>query len=241
MNLHPDTIYGNPGAYLNILNNSTQAKNVDFIIELGSRDAVDAIKINRLLEKKIYSFECNPQAIEICKRNLNINKITKDEVELIELAAYSTPGPISFYATTHTPKSPFGKRDGNLIEVNGKKANIGTSSIYKFNNHWSKIHHTKEISVQAETLDRFINSKNLKGKSFLLLMDIQGAEMDALEGAKNNLHNCKLIIAETEKESRQYNIPTNKLSESIIKLLSESGFSLVGNRESGDLLFKKND
>ena len=53
---------------------------------------------------------------------------------------------------------------------------------------------TKRL-VQGLTLDKIVQENNLKGE-FLIKIDVQGAELDALKGAENILIDTKCIILE---------------------------------------------
>ena len=79
-----------PGCYLNKKYiKYIDKKKINVIFEIGSRDCLDAINLHKYYGVKIYAFECNPLAIEICKQNLKEQNITIDQVELIEKAIYN--------------------------------------------------------------------------------------------------------------------------------------------------------
>ena len=137
--LDAKTKTGLPASYHHLLNKYKLVDGVDYIIEGGSRDCADAIKLNWTLGKKVYAFECNPHCLDICKYNLSLNKIKTEQVEIVPSALYHTDTQIDFYCTVDT-QSPFGPNDPNLIDSNGKRPNIGTSSILPFNERWSKVH-----------------------------------------------------------------------------------------------------
>ena len=170
--LHQDTICGAPATYHSLLSKYPNVE-FDYIIEGGSRDIVDAIKLNWTTDKKVYAFECNPTCVDICNKNLEINQIKSEQVELISSAVYHENTTIDFYCTIDTPNPPFGKNAPNLIEVDGKKANIGTSSILEFNDKWGKVHTSEKVTVPATTLDTFIESKNLQNEKYILCLDLQ--------------------------------------------------------------------
>ena len=53
----------------------------------GSRDLIDAIKLQKYFNCDVYSFECNPDCLTICKTNYNkLNEITKKSINLIDFA-----------------------------------------------------------------------------------------------------------------------------------------------------------
>ena len=66
------------------------------IIECGSRDCLDAIIMNEYYKPEIiYSFECNPESILVCEKNI----ISYENIKLIKKAVSNNNGIIDFYAT----------------------------------------------------------------------------------------------------------------------------------------------
>ena len=121
--LNSNTITGAPASYHTLLARYNTS-NFDYIIEGGSRDCADAIKLNYATNKKVYAFECNPTCVEICKKNLDFNEVLNNQVELISKALYHKNTLIDFIVQADTPNPPFGKNAPNLIDIDGKKANI---------------------------------------------------------------------------------------------------------------------
>lgn len=235
--LHKDTICGAPASYHSLLSRYPKVE-FDYIIEGGSRDIVDAIKLNWKTHKKVYAFECNPTCVEICNNNLSLNNISENNVKLISKALYHKNTTIDFYCTVDTPNPPFGKNAPNLIEIGGKKANIGTSSILEFNDRWEKVHTSEKVQVEAITLDSFIQSENLVGSQYIVCLDLQGAEYYALDGNRNNLKNCNLIIL--EGGTHQYKAPDECKMSNINSLLMSEGFYHANKADGGDAIYIRN-
>lgn len=66
----------------------------------------------------------------------------------------------------------------------------------------------EQVSVPLIKLDDYISSKNFEFP-YLLKIDVQGAELDVIEGAHNILNNCEVIVLEVSlfeflKESPQF-------------------------------------
>ena len=232
--LTPNTITGAPASYHTLLA-KYNTSNFDYIIEGGSRDCADAIKLNYATNKKVYAFECNPTCVEICKKNLDFNEVLNNQVELISKALYHKNTLIDFYCTVDTPNPPFGKNAPNLIDIDGKKANIGTSSIFSFNDKWKKVHTSEKVSVPAVTLDTFIEEQNLNNKKYILCLDLQGAEFYALKGNEKYIPNCNAIIL--EGGTHQYNAPSECKMNNIQNLLEKFGFIYANKSNGGDAIF----
>jgi FkbM family methyltransferase len=179
-------------------------KDVNTIIECGSRDCIDAISMFEFYKpNKIYSFECNPESISTCLRNI----INYPEIELIQKAVSDKDGQIDFYATD--------------MEKSIDK-NIGASSaLYHRDNKVDFFQ--KKITVESITLDKFVENKKITNVD-LLLLDLQGYEKHALTGFEKNIENVKYIISEISFQSYYNN---DILFDEYRKYLDSVGFTIV--------------
>lgn len=130
----------------------------------------------------IYAFEPDPMQYELSKTFLNSLKI--ERCELSNCGVYSEKGAIEFYST-------FG----------------GGSGIVKDQTTFSNKFTTEKIVINTETLDHLIYG-NVYRPTYIK-MDIEGAELEALKGAKNIL--CrdlpKLAICVYHKPTDIWEIP----------------------------------
>lgn len=71
-------------------------KNEKYIIfDIGSRDCEQSIEFyNSFPNSKIYAFECNPNTLDICRKNI---ESYSDRITLIEGAVCDYDGEITFY------------------------------------------------------------------------------------------------------------------------------------------------
>ena len=61
-------------------------KDINVIIECGSRDCEDAIKmLDYYNPNKIWSFECNPDSVKVCLENIKNYPITTQEEEHLHI------------------------------------------------------------------------------------------------------------------------------------------------------------
>ena len=190
---------------------------IDIVIECGSRDCNDAIEmLNYYKPSKIYSFECNPESIPVCRENIkNI-----PEIELIEFAVSDSCGFIDFYATD--------------MEKSFDK-NIGASSALCYRNQTQYIQ--KKISVPATTLKQFVKDKNISNID-LLCLDLQGYEKIALDGLGEDIQKVKYIISEITFDSFYHN---DILFDEYKTFLEKKQFQFiekVSYDKFGDALFK---
>lgn len=149
-------------------------KEVETIVEVGSRDAIDAIELSDYFKKHVYAFECNPEGIEICRKNIGKNP----NVTLVEKAAWVHTGSIYFF--------PF--------DNPGDDRNIGASSCFPLRSKPLRKYQTK-IDVDAIRLDEWMDEVGLETID-LLCMDCEGATWQVLRGLGDKLQHVKYLITE---------------------------------------------
>jgi FkbM family methyltransferase len=168
----------------NFLNYISLNKNEEFIIfDVGSRDCIQSIEFyNSFPNAKIFAFECNPNTVPICRKNI---ENYKDRITLIEGAVCDYNGEIKFYPINQQ-KTITSWSDGNP----------GASSLFKSNGMYTlETYVQDEIYVKCHTLDSILVKYNIP-RVDIIWMDLQGAELLALKGLSNNLHNVKYIHTE---------------------------------------------
>lgn len=149
-------------------------ENINTIFEVGSRYGDETIKLkNTFPNSKIYSFECNPLTIKICKEKL------KDKKD------------IYFF--------DFGLGDKNELKpfYSYTKNCDGASSFLKRidSNYTQKITGTIKITKIKDIMNEY----NID-KIDLLCMDVQGYELNVLKGSEEYIKNIKYIIMEQPKK-----------------------------------------
>jgi len=184
-------------------------EDVNTIFELGSRDGLDAIELQKYFQAQVYAWECNPDSLILCRKNLS-----QTAIELVEKAVWSKNQKIKFFPI-----------------VNG---NIGASSSFKVNTEYphEKLIQ-KEIEVEAVRIDSWYQDK-----IDLVAMDLQGSELEALMGMGDLLSTTKYIITEGQYKQIYHDTPLisdieNYLEPFGFKLLH----SVVTNDWFGDFLF----
>ena len=142
--------------FTNRISNKEDAK---IIIELGARDCVDTELLEQIYPNaKIYSIECNPNQIEICKENLKKTNRTT----FIQKAITNFSGSKDFYIYPDN--------------------NPGASSLYE---HVEDS--MTKASVDCITGKQLFEKYNLKHVN-VLNMDIQGSEYEALLSFENYIN-----------------------------------------------------
>jgi FkbM family methyltransferase len=182
---------------------------VDTIFELGSRDGLDAIELQKHFQAQVYAWECNPDSLILCRKNLDSTSI-----QLVEKAVWSKNQKIKFFPI-----------------VNG---NIGASSAFQVNTqypHEELIQ--KEIEVDAVRIDSWYQDK-----IDLVAMDLQGSELEALKGMGDLLKTTKYIITEGQFQKIYQDTPHISTIENYLsKYGFDLVHSVATNDWFGDFLF----
>jgi FkbM family methyltransferase len=127
--------------------------------------------------------------------------------------------------------------DGRLVDFYEDVNNPGGNSYYKeTTGAFNDSHKTKRMTMRLDTIVR----QNGWKKPDLIKMDVQGAEMDVLLGAKETITDCKDIIIEAQHAD--YNEGAPKF-EQVKQYLESIGFELkseiVKHDVDGDYHFTK--
>jgi FkbM family methyltransferase len=153
---------------------------IKIIFEAGARYGEESIKLSETFKNsKIYSFECNPDTIDICEKNLE--KFNN----------------INFY------NFGLGEINSNKPFFSYKKDNYhGPSSFlqrYDFSD--TQIYNGE---VRLVKLNDFVKKENIT-QIDLLCMDVQGYELNILMGAGEFIKKIKYIILEQPNEITNLN------------------------------------
>lgn len=104
----------------------------------------------------VYAFEPNPGVFDILKRHIEINKL--GHVTAVNIALGASIGQIEFFL--------------------GPSNNTGMASVLPRDSG------KRNIVTSITTLDTFVSANNLRRLDFIKI-DVEGAEVDVLEGARN--------------------------------------------------------
>lgn len=142
-------------------------------------------------ECELVAIEANPN----CEPYLNKKKL---RYEMIALGA--TPGMADFYIETENE--------------------IGTgASLYKENTEWYEGDKSKTLQVTVDTLD---NRSYFKDEIIdLVKMDVQGAELDILNGGRSTIMRSKYVLLEVSLIKYNQGAP---LMPAVVEKMKEYGF-----------------
>ena len=197
------------------------------IFDIGSRDCEQSIEFYKAFPNStIYAFECNPNTIDICKKNI---EPYGDRITLIEGAVCDYDGNITFYPINQQ-KTITTWKDGNP----------GASSIFKSNGKYTiETYIQDEMITQCHRLDSIMNKYGISNVD-IIWMDLQGAELLALKGLGTYLQNVKYIHTEVSyKEMYSGQVLFEELHSYILsnEFFIKNRLSLQGWQE--DVIYEK--
>jgi FkbM family methyltransferase len=167
------------------INQRYSRDDVKVIFDIGSLHCLESVELSkRYTNAKIYAFEANPKSYEICLEN------SKDypSISVINKAVNDYDGTCKFY--------PMDKEKTVTIWEDG---NQGASSLYLANGDYDHIEKyvQYEIEIPCTRIDTFCKENNVDHID-VVWMDLQGAELKALESMGNLLDTVEVIHTELE-------------------------------------------
>lgn len=170
---------------MNIFTNNVNKENVKTIFEIGSCHLLDAEKLQRFYDAKVFAFECNPDCLIECNRNLKL--FNNENIVLVEKAITDSgekemifyPFDLSKYnnmAASSMLKIDFSKRNPNDYDFNRPNPQ-------------------KEVRVKSISLLDFCSEYNTIPD--MLCIDVQGYELNVLKSMKDLIKSVKYIITES--------------------------------------------
>lgn len=177
---------------------------IQTIIDVGASDGGFAKKIKEVIPNaRLYCFEALEDIFEILNANI---KDLKDVIT-VNLAMSDQIGPVSFY---------------RCVDWTGSSSMLEMNDIHKTAYPFTA--NTQEVKVNASTLDHYFESNTIV-RPAMLKIDVQGAEMFVLKGAKNVLENIDIVFCEINFVETYNNcVLFNELNS----FLYERGFILSG-------------
>jgi len=204
-------------------NDKIKRDDIKVIFELGSRDLIDAVALYNYYKCKVYAFECNPDCIVECNKQLHLlDQTAKDCVTLVDKAVSVVDNnDISFFAFDLTKYNNMGA--SSMLKIDFSKRNTSDPDYNRENPQ-------KEVKVKGVRLDTFLKDNSISHID-LLCIDLQGYELNALKSLGENIRNVKYIIAETSIQSTYSRGAT---FDEINAYLSSYGFTYRSSNKFGD-------
>jgi FkbM family methyltransferase len=183
---------------------------IQSVAEIGSRDAIDGLELASTFSAKVFIFEPDPINAEICRENLAL-QTGQAEVQFFEIALSNMSGPIDFYSV-----------DSNLYSNRGvsglREINFGSRQRNDPDRNRSSVQ--RKIRVNASRFDEL----GLPAPD-LVAMDVEGAELQVLEGFGEQLRDVRAVVAESSFWNN-YHGPDSTFPK-LHHLLSSMGFRFI--------------
>jgi len=217
------------------MKNSISDKHI--VLEIGSSDGYDTVKLRNKFGLPVYGFEPVPQNF---KSHLN-KLMEKDKfVHIYEMAVDVKDGTSDFFLSN--PHGTF--TDGS----NRKIHPYGCSSLHQFSDDihekWSgrpDFNYVETIKVKTTRLDTFFKENNFDGEIEYMHCDAQGNDVKVLESMGDYIRCVKQGKIEVAAQTELYKNTNNNI-ESAKALLVKKGFiitSASGKGHEADVHFRR--
>lgn len=193
------------------------------ILDIGGCEGEESIRYSRIFPlSSIYIFEPLPENQKHIAEN--IIKYKAENIELIPMAVSDEEGISQFYVSSGHPENlpkdldwDFGNKSSSLLPPQ-----INPHKWLNFNDI---------INVITITLNSFLANNKINIVDFVH-MDVQGAELKVLMGAKHAIKNIKAIWLEVADIELYKNQPLRK---DIENFMNSNGFYLVKSEIEGEV------
>ena len=160
-------------------------KEVEVIFDVGACHALESVELSKKYPNaKVYTFEANPVSYNVCLENTE----GYDSITVINEAVNDYDGLCKFYPM-----------DKEKTITTWEDGNQGASSLYRANGQYDFIEKyvQYEIEVPCTRLDTFCERNGID-KIDIIWMDLQGAELKALQSLGSLLDTVQIIHTELE-------------------------------------------
>jgi len=160
---------------------------------------------------------------------INISKYPGSRIKTFQLALSNVDGVADFFVSSGSPE---GVEDTDWNFGNKSSSLYPPEPSYK-QNEWLRFEN--KIEVQTQTISSFCKEQSIQKIDFIH-MDVQGAELNVLEGAEDKLSSIDAIWLEVENVSMYKGQPLRKDIEKFmkrskfIKILDTSIFGVAGDQ-----------
>lgn len=199
--------------------------------DIGSCDGLDSVRYAKIFpNSKIFAFEPLEKNFLLIKKNMERYKCTN--IYPFNLALSEKAGQSEFFVSSGRPDNideydswDYGNKSSSLL---APEKHLQSYSWIKFDN---------KIQIKTQTLYDFCKKMAIEVIDFIHL-DVQGAELMVLKGAKEKINSIKMIWLEVANVELYKNQP---LRADINSYLIQNGFTLLKdtleNNDYGDQLW----
>lgn len=203
--------------FYQFINQRISKDDVRVILDIGSLHCLESVEFAKKYKNaKIFAFEANPTSYDICLEN------SKDypSIQVINKAVNDYDGTCKFYPI-----------DKEKTITPWEDGNQGASSLFVANGDYDFIEKYVqfEIEIPCTRIDTWCKENNVESVD-AVWMDLQGAELKALQSMGNILDTIQVIHTELEMNPIYEN---QCLFNDVNEFLYENGFELEYGWTSG--------
>ncbi len=190
------------------------------VVEVGSRDGMDALYLVGKYNCSVVAFECDPVQFPITEKNLQESMLVN--VRALPFALLDKDGPLTFWQVDQEQYPSAGI--SSLLEINFENRQVDDVDGGR-----------ASIQFPVEVVGHRFDSLGLASPE-LLALDVQGMEVNVLRGFGELLQTVKYIVTEVER------VPSYKGGNSFRTLnryLHSQGFQLVASSAGGSSRFAR--
>lgn len=206
------------------------------IFDIGACEGLSSVRYLSIFKSaRIYAFEPLPKNYELVLKNKEKHNLKN--LSVYKLGLSSENGEASFYVSSGSP-SNIDKPSDNSSDFGNKSSSLYKPNKTKEIHPWLKFN--EKITIKTQTLESFCNDNKIEVIDFIH-MDVQGAELMVLQGAKDYISNIKSMWLEVEKIELYEN---QALKDDIEDFLLKNNFICILNKVNhiaGDQLWVKKD
>lgn len=195
--------------------NKIRVNEIKTILDIGSMDGWETINLSRIFhDADVHCFEPVPSNNQICSDHIQqyVDPEDQHKVHLHRIALNNQTGPMTFYAINEWEAAKRGKINRGM----GSKYELMDPDMWP----WE---HNKQmpITVMGYTVSDWAKENNID-RIDGIWMDVQGAELDVLQGISDDLFN-KLQFIMTEAGLKPY-YHGQSLKSQMDEFLKSKGF-----------------
>jgi FkbM family methyltransferase len=191
---------------------------VKVILEIGARECGYTQEILDFFTscEELHSFECNPYTLSVCEQNIDKLKKTNNNLKKVKF----------------NPKGISSKEEELTFFSVNVGGDFGSSSAGFFPTEKQHSLIKEDIKVKCTSIDTYCKENNID-KVDMILIDIEGGELKAFQGATNTLKNVSYIIAEVQDVQRNENTPLRHDVSEFLKIFNFKEMHTTCNLERG--------
>lgn len=162
--------------------------------DIGACEGLSSVRYLSIFPNtNIYTFEPVPNNFKKVLKNKQKNGL--ENLNPFELGLSDKKGEATFYVSSGTPPNKDVPSD-NSTDFGNKSSSLYKPGKTKEIHPWLEFN--EKIKIQTETLENFCNQQKINSIDFIH-MDVQGAELIVLKGAKDMISNINSVWLEVEK------------------------------------------